>query len=414
MKDQATYDRNYSLAVSLALFLCLVVPRLAGPALLLLAIWVLIGGVKKFLTTKWNLGLITFVLLFSAYAIGGIYSNHADMALEGMEQKLSLLVVPFLFSFPLKSKEFRFSWLVLSLVGSVCLLSIYGLVNGFLLYLDGAGFSGFLTVGISPVHHPTYFMCFWILAMVGSYVGWKRKWTFFHLKWIIPFVLIGFIFHVLSLSLAGILYSMIVVGFLVLYEIGKKWSWKVSLAIFAPVLLMAYLAVNYVPIVRGQWQNAKSYADKYAAAPEDFIRNTNPWTGSEERLILWIVSTEILSESPMGLGTKNYDEAIYKRLKFYGQDRMAAKHFNPHNQYLTTGIEIGVIGIGLLLIMLFYGIVLGLRRKHWLLLVASSSLAFHCLFESMLERQSGIVFFCLMLGVFYVYPLKRTPEIPVK
>jgi O-antigen ligase len=203
---------------------------------------------------------------------------------------------------------------------------------------------------------------------------------------------------------------MIVVAFLILYEIGKKWSWKVSIAVLIPVLIASYLVVNYVPIVKGQWQGAKSYADKYAAAPDQFIRNTNPWTGSEERLILWIVSSEILSESPMGLGTKNYDDAIYKRLKFYGQDRMAAKHLNPHNQYLTTGIEIGVIGIALLVIMLLYGIIRGLRRKHWLLLVVSSSLAFHCIFEAMLERQSGIVFYCLMLGVFYIYPLKQKSE----
>lgn len=327
-----------------------------------------------------------------------------------MVQKLSLLVVPILFSFPLKSKAFRFNWLIFSLVSAVCILSLYGIGNGLYLYSQGAGFSGFLTVGISPIHHPTYFMCFWILAMVGTYVGWKRQWKYFNLKWIIPFLLIGALFHVLSLSLAGILYLMVVVAFLVLYEIGKKWSWKVSLGILIPTLLIGYLAVNYVPIVRGQYQGAKKYLDEYAAAPDDFIRNRNPWTGSEERLILWIVSTEILTESPMGLGTKNYDEAIYKRLKYYGQDRMAAKHLNPHNQYLTTGIEIGVAGIILFVVTLLYGVVLGLRRKHWLLLVASSSLMFHCLFEAMLERQSGIVFFCLMLGVFYMYPLMRTPK----
>lgn len=410
MKDQATYDRNYALAVSLTLFLCLVIPRLAGPSLLLLSVWVLLGGLNGYLRLKWSVGLVTFSLLFIGYAIGSFFSNHPELAIEGLVQKLSLIVIPILFSFPLKTREFRFNWLILSLVFSVIILSIYGLIHGLILCFNGEGFSGFLTVGSSPIHHPTYFMCYWILAMVGVYVGWKRRWKYFHLKWIVPFVLFGFIMHVLSLSLAGMLYSMVVVSFLVLYEIGKKWSWKASMAVFAPILIAAYLVVNYVPIVRGQWQGAKFYADKFIEAPEDFIRNTNPWTGSEERLILWIVSKEIMSESPMGLGTKNYDAAIHKRLKYYGHHRMAAKHLNPHNQYFTTGIEIGFIGVGLLLIVVVYGIFQGLRRKHWLLLVASSSLAFHCLFESILERQSGIVFYCLMLGIFYVYPLKRTPE----
>lgn len=410
MKDQATYDKNYSLAISLTLFFCLVVPRLAGPVLLLLAVWVLLGGLNGYLKFRWNAGLLMFALLYAFYGVGSLYSNHPDLAAEGMVQKLSLLVVPILFSFPLKSKTFRFNWLIISLVAAVTALSLYGIGHSVYLYSQGMGFSAFTTVNISPIHHPTYFMCFWILAMVGTYVGWKRQWKYFNLKWIIPFVLIGALFHVLSLSLAGMLYLMIVVAFLVIYEIGNKWNWKVALGVLVPVLLIGFLSVNYVPIVRGQYQGAKKYLDKYASAPDDFIRNTNPWTGSEERLILWIVSTEILSESPMGLGTKNYDDAIYKRLKYYGQHRMAAKHLNPHNQYLTTGIEIGVAGIALFVVTLLYGVILGLRRKHWLLLVASSSLMFHCLFEAMLERQSGIVFFCLMLGVFYMYPLMRTPK----
>lgn len=410
MKDQVTYDKNYALAVSLTLFFCLVIPRLAGPVLLLLAVWVLLGGLNGYLKFRLNAGLLMFALLYVFYSIGSFYSNFPDLAVEGMVQKLSLLVVPILFSFPLKSKNFRFNWLIISVVASVVVLSLYGIVHGLYLYSQGGGLSSFLTVGISPVHHPTYFMCFWILAMVGTYVGWKRQWKFFELKWIIPFVLIGVIFHVLSLSLAGMLYLLIVVAFLVLYEIGKRWNWKVSMAVLAPVLIIGYLSVNYVPIVKGQFLGAKTYFDEYAADPDHFVRNTNPWTGSQERLILWIVSSEILSESPMGLGTKNYDEAIYKRLKQYGQHRMAAKHLNPHNQYLTTGIEIGIAGIVLFIITLLYGVVLGLKRKHWLLLVASSSLMFHCLFEAMLERQSGIVFFCLMLGVFYMYPLMRTPE----
>lgn len=410
MKDQATYDKNYSLAVSLTLFFCLVIPRLAGPVLLLLAVWVLLGGLSGYLKFRWNAGLLMFALLYAFYGVGSLYSNHPDLAAEGMVQKLSLLVVPILFSFPLKSKAFQFNWLIFSLVGAVVAISLYGIGHGVYLYSKGMGFSAFTTVNVSPIHHPTYFMCFWILAMVGAYVGWKRQWKHFSLKWIVPFVLIGFLFHVLSLSLAGMLYLFIVVAFLVLYEIGKKWGWKASVGVVIPVLLIGYISVNYIPIVKGQYQGAKTYLDKYVAAPDDFIRNTNPWTGSEERLILWIVSSEILSEAPMGLGTKNYDDAIYKRLKQYGQHRMAAKHLNPHNQYLTTGIEIGVVGIVLFVITLLYGVVLGLRKKHWLLLVASSSLMFHCLFEAMLERQSGIVFFCLMLGVFYMYPLMRTPK----
>ncbi|XOV67137.1 MAG: O-antigen ligase family protein [Fluviicola sp.] len=410
MKDQQTYDRNYSLAISLVLFLCLTIPRLAGPALLLLGVWVLLGGLKGYLKFRWSFGLFTMVLLYSAYVVASFFTHHPDLATEGLVQKLSLVVIPILFSFPLKTRKIRYQWIVSSLILSVLILSFYGIIHGVFAYFDGMGWRGFTTVNMSPLHHPTYFMCFWILALVGAYVGWKREWQYFSMKWIVPFALFGLGLHVLSLSLAGILYLLVVLAFLVLYEIGKRWGWKASLGLLVPAVLAGYLIINYVPIVRGQWQNAKSYAEVYAQDPDGFVRNTNPWTGSEERLLLWIVSTEILVENPMGLGAKNYDDAIYNRLKYYGQDRLAEKHFNPHNQYLTTGIEIGVIGIFVFVFMLVYGFIHGLRKKHWLLVVSSSSLAFHCLFEAMLERQSGIVFYCLVLGICFVYPLERTPQ----
>lgn len=407
MQDQATYDRNYSLAVSAALFLSLVFPRAAGPALLLLGLWVLMGGIKGFVSFRFEAGFVLFLLLYLGYAIGTVYTHHPDFALESLVQKLSLVVIPVLFSFPPRSGAFRRDWLVLSIVFAVTILSVYGIAHATYLYVQGGGLSSFTTVGISPVHHPTYFMCFWIVGLFGGYIGWRKGWQYFHLRWFIPFALLGLVFHVLSLSLAGMLYLMLSSGFFVLYLIHKKWGWKASIGTIVPLIFAAYLTVNYVPIVKGQWNGAKTYAEEYAASPNNFIRNRNPWTGSEDRLILWIVSSELMSESPMGYGTRNFDEVIYKRLKEYGQDRLASKHLNPHNQYFTTGIEIGVIGIVLFGLICLYACIVALRRRDLLLLILGSSLMFHSLFEAMLERQSGIVFYCFMLGVLWVFAPKN-------
>lgn len=408
--EQELYDRNYLRAVSGALFVALIFPPLAGTALLLLAIWILLGGIKGYLKFKLNVGFVLFTWLFSVYAIGSIYTYDTELAQTGLVQKLSLLVIPILFSFPLKSGTFDRKLLISSLVLVVALLSVYGLLHSFYLYVNGRGISSFMTVGLSPVHHPTYFMGYWVVAMFGSFIGWRHGWKGYTLKWIIPFIILGLIFHVLSLSLAGILYLILSVGFTLIYFVYRRWGVLVTTGILLPVFLFGYLVLNYAPIVKGQWNGAKIYAQKYFESPDDFVRNSNAWSGSEERVLLWIASAEVLQESPMGIGSENVNDALAKKLIEYGQVRVAKKRLNAHNQYLNTGVEVGFIGIGILLAIIIYAFVLAVVRKDWLLLIIGSSLAFHCLFESMLERQSGIVFYCFVFGVFFVYKENRMLE----
>lgn len=72
---------------------------------------------------------------------------------------------------------------------------------------------------------------------------------------------------------------------------------------------------------------------------------------------------------------------------------MAERNFNPHNQFLQTGLEIGLLGLAVLLLLLVLVFVRAVRSGDLILTVLTASLVFNCLFESMLQRQSGIVFY---------------------
>ena len=89
------------------------------------------------------------------------------------------------------------------------------------------------------------------------------------------------------------------------------------------------------------------------------------------------------------------------------QDDRGQILYNPHNQYLQTGLEIGVLGMVILLFIVGYGIVKGYKTRNWLLLLLATCLAYNCLFESMLQRQSGIVFFTFWLVILSIYSLKN-------
>ena len=108
---------------------------------------------------------------------------------------------------------------------------------------------------------------------------------------------------------------------------------------------------------------------------------------------MWAASCQVFVEHPFGVGTGNVDDFLSDKLNEIGQPHMAAKKLNPHNQFLQTAVEVGVFGLALLIFLAIYGTYVSIQTKNWLLLFVIISLAFNCLFESMLQRQSGIVFY---------------------
>ena len=77
--------------------------------------------------------------------------------------------------------------------------------------------------------------------------------------------------------------------------------------------------------------------------------------------------------------------------------------YNPHNQFLQTALEIGIVG--LLLLLTLFGSTLRFAWKHrnYALLIMTACLVFNALFESMFQRQSGIVFFSFWICLLIVY-----------
>ncbi len=373
-------------------------PHLVGAVMIPYVVFVVIGMRRKELHWKPSLIGWFFILLYAAYAIGALYTNHTDQALRYLEYKLSFLVLPVLLSFRFREGTFSLEKISNGLIIGVFLASLYGILNGVLCYMDEGTKLCFLTGSISPLHHPSYFVAYLITAMFLAWLGLIRKWRYYSLWWVIPFTIFGIAIHVLSLSLAGILFMLLVFAAGSMYWVYKRFGKWVGLGALLVMPVMAYLFVTRVPQVEGEWTGAKWYAEQYMKDPEAFVRNTPyPMSGSEERLILWTASWQELRKHPMGVGTGNLDDTMGNALRRLGQDELAEKNLNPHNQFLQTGLEIGWIGLSLLFLILGYALVMAIKHRNGLLLLLTTCLAFNCLFESMLQRQSGIVFFTFWL-----------------
>ncbi|MBX7181962.1 MAG: O-antigen ligase family protein [Bacteroidia bacterium] len=86
-------------------------------------------------------------------------------------------------------------------------------------------------------------------------------------------------------------------------------------------------------------------------------------------------------------------ENYYQRLNL----RIPAERtYNPHNQFLQTTISNGILGLILLLTMFMGGFWAGIKYQSPVFLSFLFICFVHFMFESMLERQNGIYFFCFI------------------
>lgn len=414
MENNPAFGKWYSAFLGLFVLILVIAPKLAALLFVVFIPLAIIGFRKHYFQFKWNLVPFLFVVVYVIYAFYCIYTRNEPLASKYLEYKLSFILFPVLFSIVPKFK--------LNME-----LPVLGMLIG-CLYLIGAGFIGsyfcdcgtplglscYFSSRFSAIHHPSY-------ASVYYTVGLFLVWYAYHMrfKWmpIWSALFLSFILVValgMCLSLAGMLYFVlacaVTISVLIYYRWGKWTAWLYT--IVSPLLLLAM--IQFVPQLRSEWQGAKKYADEYVANPEAFIRTKKyPMSGSEVRLVMWSAAYAVFSDYPLGVGTGNVDEVLTNYLIKLDQRELAKQNYNPHNQYLQTGIEIGWFGLLVLCAPLLVSLFIARKTLNWLLLLLVSNLLFNMLFESMLQRQSGIMFYTFgicFLAVFSSNSLFRKKE----
>ena len=391
------FNTVFSVIIALVSIISVLFPKLIGLAFILWIITIITGVVRKEIKIiKPTTIFILFWSLFLMYLVGVIFTNHFDIAIKNIEYKLSLLVVPLLLIF--QPKHLKFETIKWGFIYSVVLLGIaqltYLLMNGSF----SQGKSAFTSSNFSTIHHPTYFSAFAFLAMIFSIQLFSR--AIEKQKKILLFCLILFfiLIQMMCLALAGLLFLMLFFTLYACYFSFKKFGKKGLIIAIVIVPIMMVSTIRLVPGFKIQFDVSKQFWLEYMESPTNFVESKKTYIGGNEtRLILWTATYQEILIHPFGVGTGNVDDYIESRLNLLGQQNMALKKYNPHNQYLQTALEIGIIGSILLIIIVGYTIYYGVKSNNWILVLLTLNLGFNCLFESMLQRQSGIVFYVFWL-----------------
>lgn len=388
----------------------LLIPAFSSLVIVLLGVLVIFGATQNSFTFKLDKITGLFFLFFLIYVVGFIFSGNQEIGGKYIEYKLSMFAFPLIFSFRPKA-ETQLRPLFLTFLGSLFVLSIFGFIHGVGQFLETGALQSFFASNISYIHHPTYLGLYLLVALEMLHYGYKRNWSLFQLKLVLPLSLFFILMLFASGSLAGLLFFCLMVLVKGIQFIFRKYGRKVGFLSVVLLPILFYVGVNYTPVIDEQFEAATIHFKDYVKGPEEFVKTHQTYVGGNElRLILWTVTSKAIAQHPMGVGTGNHNKFINENLEALNQKQFVARNYDPHNQFLMTTLELGIIG-GLFFLFLL----VMLLKQSWSLqnsvfTILVLAFAFNCLFESMLQRQSGIVFFVFWSCLFLAQGIKKSKD----
>lgn len=399
------YPSLYEWALVLLIAVWMLIPGITGLLCILFLLFVSIGIFTKQVQFKFN-GLLLFIALFLPfYALYATNAIDPNEALFGIEKKLSFVLFPLVFSF-VPTFQIRLRKLENGFLGSLFLMLGICYLGALFnyeehdynsAYLFSSHFSGIF-------HHPTYVSVFCALGIFLLFKRWEAPRTMReHLLSAVGILFLLYT-HIHLESLSGLLFALLLIAFLVGHWLWVKKGFIHFLTVFSSGIIAVFIGFSLIPSLRSNVEDAFTFVRKYYNDPYAYTHlPRGEIRGNDARIILWSASAEILSEHPNGVGVGNLPMIIEAKLLEYGQVNLAKEHLNPHNQFFHTAVETGWIGLLWLLALSLGMLWFGWKHRQGILLLVVCAFAFNCLFESMLERQSGIVFYllwaCLFVGL---------------
>jgi O-antigen ligase len=121
------------------------------------------------------------------------------------------------------------------------------------------------------------------------------------------------------------------------------------------------------------------------------------------RINIWSNAVQLISRNLFfGVGTGDIKEELVKVYTENHYEYGIRERISPHNQFLHTGVILGIIGVAILLLQLVVPAWLAFKYREWLYFFFLAVIFLNCLTESMLEREAGILFFTAFNSCFYL------------
>jgi O-antigen ligase len=414
-KRKAIHQKIF-LVLSMAIAFTIPVNKLLLPWLIvLLALNWLVEGeyIRTFpmvIKDKRRLFVFSFSFLYFLYLAGLLYTKNFQYALEDLEMKLSIFIFPLIFAtsaLPLFTT--KQTGMVLRAFGAGCIAGSFIFLGRAFYYgvmLDEPG--AFYYTSLAWNFHPSYFSMYLAFAvsniicflLIRQTVTGVAKVTF-HIILLLFFSMM----IVLLSSKAGLLIWGCVIFFYSILLIFRRKEWLKGF-IFAAIAVTTFsLLLMAFPHALGRVSQAKQDMASVESA-EKSGRSTG------DRVLIWKASKEIVRQNFLfGVGTGDVRDKLMEEYQKSDAITAMKNYLNAHDQYMQTFIALGIPGLLLLVYMIVAPAVLCIKRANYIFFAFLFITGFNMFFESMFERQEGVVFFMFFSTLLLAsFPGLQEPE----
>ena len=340
---------------------------------------------------------LTITAFFFIHLLSGLWSEDLDYWVGRSRVKLPFLVLPIALIATLPFNNFKRLSIYYVFILNLLVISMVIMFDA----LSSAdGLSGLYSRG-QTISTPIPHIRFSLLTAFASILAFhladsgqviRYKWE----RWVMLVAGLGLaiFIHVLAVR-SGLICFYLVAGLLVMVRMFSMKR-KVFGIIFLGMIILA-------PILSYQFLDSfKAKVDYFRFSMEMYYKNTDPHNYSDSRRIISIkAGIDLVKANPfLGVGAGdllNEMEAIYHR-----KYREMENHFETdliHNQYVYTWAATGIIGFLILLVLLFWPLIISVKRKNAILFAV---IAFHIIsifVEHSLERQISVCFLLLFMTI---------------
>jgi len=344
-----------------------------------------------------------YILIYVILLIGLTYSFDFATGILKVQTQISLLVFPLFLGGQLLSSKRRTIFMN-SFVAGTGFTVILAFLNACVRYFQNN--SAYVTDELSRRHsiffydefskfldlHPTYFSLYLGLAIFYLIVTpFQKKGTPFFLKvGVLPLLFIALF---LTSSKAGIFsFLLLSMGFLI-YKAFRTRHRKY-------IYLLGIMLVSAVVMFFTNPMLVKRSTQMISSVDKVFFNNEKIKESTGIRLNLWHLSIESAKENlVLGHGTGSVFKILNENcIQFYSFSVCEGlRNKNSHNEYLNFVVSNGLIALLLFLSALIIGLWRAVYKRDLLSIFFITFMAINFLFESLLQRERGVLFFLVFV-----------------
>jgi O-antigen ligase len=357
----------------------------------------LIYGDYSQLKIKKNWIKLSIVCLWVLPFIQLLLLNKVDEYLNNLITKITLFLIPILILIGYQSNKINLSGILKFFFYGTVTSSLFCLINAVISYYFLKNDNAFTYTSLSLFHDPSYFTMYLNFVIGIIYLNNLKPIMNFKLSTNLSLIIVSFLsfFILFASSRIGWITNVLLHLFFISCVFYKKKMSKKAIIYFL-VLMVPFSTVIYTnKTIQSRFNEIIFYTFQK-------VDQKKVPSSTSARKKIWSTSFKLIKEKWItGYGTGLSKKVLKKQFKKQGYDLFFKKNYNSHNQYLQVFLDQGIFGFLLLVFFTFGMLYLSLKQKDFIYALFLAIMILNFMTESILERQSGVIFFAFFNTIFF-------------